>query len=158
MASVSPETLPNVVFNSDFSVSISIIPDSDIETGLLEEITSVTAELIGSPDEPNISIISDINSVIISGKHINTFNDQFTYVSKGQSNNTEDPKIAIGIGSMPPGQNLYDLSQDRRQTETRTYLITINDTQAIPVTQIVENPLEVMRQFMANYNYNGSKG
>lgn len=158
MATVDPTTLPSVPIDTQFSVTVVAVPDVDELSGLSETITSVTATLVGSPEESEIVITPGITSVTISGKHLNTFTDVFTYVSRGESDKTETPTVVIGRGNVPPVKNLYDLNQDRRQFETRTFNIVINGSQTIPVTQVVQNPLELMRLFMANYNYNGAKG
>lgn len=151
MASASPSTLPAVNINDPFTVTVSIIPD------MLETINSVSGVLSGTPTEP-IVVSSGSSSVIISGKHVNTFSDQFTFTDKGETDETQKPTTVIGLGSVPDGKNLFNLLQDSRQSETRTYIITVNGSQTLSVTQQVLNPLEAKRQFMANYNYNGYKG
>lgn len=151
MASASPSVLPTVNLNDSFTVTVAITPD------MLETISSVTCVLTGSPSEP-ITILSGSSNVTISGKHINTFSDQFTYTDKGETDQTQTPKTVIGLGSVPDEKNLFNLVQDSRQSETRTYIITVNGSQNFNITQQVLNPLEVKRQFMANYNYNGYKG
>lgn len=147
MATASPLILTAVNLGEDFSETITIVPD------MLEIISSVSTSLSGSPVEPNITIVSNTTSVTISGKHLNTFTDVFTYLEPGQSELTVEPTIVVGIGNMPPDKNLFDLNQDLRKSETRTYNILINGSSTITVTQEVLNPLETIRSFMDNYNY-----
>jgi hypothetical protein len=125
--------------------------------GPLESISSVSGVLSGSPTEP-ITVTSGTSSVTISGKHVNTFVDVLTYTEKGETDLTETPTKVIGIGNIPDKKNLYDLKQDLRKSETRTYVLTVNGSQTLTITQEVRNPLEVKRRFMANYNYNNYKG
>lgn len=155
MATIDPIILPPVGISTEFSVTIVPTPDIDESTGLLETITSVTASLIGSPEESSVIITPGTTSVTISGKHLNTFTDVFTYVSKGQSDKTETPTSVIGRGKVPPAKTLFNLAQDLRKSEIRSYSIVVNETQVFTVTQEVENALELMKDFMANY-FNGA--
>jgi hypothetical protein len=151
MATTSPSILPPVNLNDNFTVTVSVVP------GPLESISSVSGVLSGSPTEP-ITVTSGTSSVTISGKHVNTFVDVLTYTEKGETDLTETPTKVIGIGNIPDKKNLYDLKQDLRKSETRTYVLTVNGSQTLTITQEVRNPLEVKRRFMANYNYNNYKG
>jgi hypothetical protein len=151
MATASPSILPPVNLNDNFSVTVTIVP------GALEIVSSVSGVLSGSPSEP-ITVSSGTTSVTISGKHQNTFVDVFTYTEKGETDLTQTPTIVTGIGNVPDKKNLYDLKQDLRKSEIRTYTLTVNGSQTLTVTQEVQNPLEVKRKFMANYNYNNHKG
>jgi hypothetical protein len=151
MASASPSTLPPVILNENFSVTVSIVPDQ------FETISSVSGVLSGSPIEP-ITVTSGTSSVTISGKHQNTFTDVFSYTEKGETDLTQTPTKVVGLGNVPDKKNLYELKQDLRRSETRTYILTVNGSQTLSVTQEVRNPLEVKRRFMANYNYNNYKG
>jgi hypothetical protein len=151
MASASPSILPPVNLNDNFSVTVTIVP------GPLENVSSVSGVLSGSPSEL-ITVSSGTTSVTISGKHQNTFVDVLTYTEKGETDLTQTPTIVTGIGNVPDKKNLYDLKQDLRKSEIRTYILTVNGSQTLTVTQEVRNPLEVKRKFMANYNYNNYKG
>jgi hypothetical protein len=151
MATLSPSILPPVNLDDNFTVTVSVIP------GALEIISSVSGILSGSPIEP-ITVTSGTSSVTISGKHINTFVDVLTYTEKGETDLTQAPTTVTGIGNLPDKKNLYDLKQDLRKSETRTYVLTVNGSQTLTITQEVRNPLEVKRKFMANYNYNNYKG
>jgi hypothetical protein len=151
MATLSPSILPPVNLDDNFTVTISVIP------GALEMISSVSGILSGSPVEP-ITVTSGTSSVTISGKHVNTFVDVLTYTEKGETDLTQAPTKVTGIGNMPDKKNLYDIKQDLRKSETRTYVLTVNGSQTLAITQEVRNPLEVKRKFMANYNYNNHKG
>ncbi len=143
--------LPPVVLNENFSVTVTVVP------GPLEIISSVSGVLSGSPTEP-ITITSGTTSVNISGKHQNTFTDVFSYTEKGETDLTQTPTTVVGLGNVPDKKNLFDLKQDLRRNEIRTYILTVNGNQTLSVTQEVLNPLEVKRKFMANYNYNNYKG
>lgn len=151
MATANPSILPPVNLDENFTVVVSVVP------GPLEVINSVSGTLIGSPKEP-ISVSSGTTSITISGKHQNTFSDSITYTDAGETDLTQAPVTVIGIGNVPDKKNLFDLKQDLRQSETRTYVLTVNGSQTLTVTQEVRNPLEAKRQFMANYNYNNYKG
>lgn len=150
MATASPSTLSPVTIGDTFSVTVSIIPDE------LEVISSVTGSLSGTPIEQSIVVSSGSSSVTISGQHQNTFTDKFLYTEPGQTDLTVTPTETIGRGNVPSDKNLFKLTQDTRKSETRTYNIVVNGNINIPVTQEVLNPLEPMRQFMANYRYKGA--
>jgi hypothetical protein len=132
-----------------------------------EVIEEVSAELFGTPD-PEIRTISGISSVIIFGKHTTAFRDEFTYVSVGSSNLIEEAKIAVGAAFLPDPSNMYNLLQDSSLEKVRQFKITVTYhippavntklTAEFTVPQTVENSLEAVRQFMANYNYNNYKG
>ena len=147
MATTSIDVLPSVLIGDSFSVTVSIIP------GPLEVISSVSGSLAGLPLEPGITITSGTSSVTISGKHQNTFTDVFTYAEPGRSDLVSS---VTGRGNVPPNKNLYDLNQDKRKSETRTYNLLVNGSISLTVTQEVLNALETMRQFMANYSYKGA--
>lgn len=150
MASASPATLTPVTIGETFTATINIVPD------MLESISSVSAVLVGSPAEPGINIIGTTSSITISGKYEFTFTDTFKYTEPGESDLTTIPISVVSRGNMPPNKNLFELAQDQRQSETRTFRLTVNGSSILTVTQQVLNPLEAMRQFMANYNYKGS--
>jgi hypothetical protein len=150
MATASPSTLSSVVIGDSFSVTVSIIPDE------FEVISSVTGSLSGTPIEQTIVVTDGISSVTISGRHQNTFTDKFLYTEPGQTDLTVTPNEAIGRGNVPSDKNLFKLTQDLRRSEIRTYNIVVNGNINISVTQEVLNPLEPMRQFMANYRYKGA--
>lgn len=150
MATASPSVLPPVIVGTVFSVTVSIIP------GALEIISSVSGSLSGSPTETGITVTAGVSSVTISGKHENTFTDVFKYTEPGESDLTVAPFEVIGRGKIPPSKNLFDLNQDTRKSETRTYNLVINGSSTLSITQEVLNPLEAMRQFMATYDYKGS--
>ena len=147
MATASPSILPAVNLNTNFSVTVTLEPSQ------YETISGVSGSLSGTPSEP-ITITSNGASVTISGKHVNTFSDVFSYTSAGESDLTETPTSVIGLGNVPEKKNLFNLVQDGRKSQIRTYNISYNGG-SVSVTQEVLNPLEVKRQFMANYNYNG---
>lgn len=151
MPTASPSTLGSVVIGDQFSVTVNIIPST-----LQEIISSVTGVLSGTPLEPAITVTSGETSVTISGRHLNTFTDVFTYTEPGLSDLEATPAQATGRGNMPPDKNLFNLNQDTRQNQTRTYVLTVNGAITLEVTQTVENPLSAMTSFMANYNYKAS--
>lgn len=150
MATPSPSTLNPVLIGESFSITINVIPD------ILETISSVTGALQGSPTEPGITITAGNTFVTISGKHEFTFTDTFKYTEPGFSDLNSTPSTVISRGNMPPSKNLFELSQDQRKSETRTYILTVNNSTTLTVTQEVLNPLEAIRQFMSNYDYKGS--
>ena len=150
MPTANPLILNSVVVGDQFTATVEVIP------GQFETVSSVTGVLVGTPLEPNITITSGVTSVTISGQHLNTFTDVFTYTEPGVSDLEATPTQATGRGNMPPDKNLFNLNQDTRQSQTRTYLLTVNGATTLEVTQTVENPLSAMTSFMANYNYKAS--
>ena len=149
MATANPSTLPAVNHNTTFSVNITLEP------GPMEVITGVSGILVGSPVEP-ITITAMGTTVTITGKHQNLFKDKFTFTPTDTSDKTAPSTTVEGIGSVPDKQNLYDLKQDQRQSVIRTYQISYSGG-SVSVTQEVLNPLEVILNFMKNYNYNDYK-
>jgi hypothetical protein len=150
MASANPSNLSPVVIGELFTATINVEPD------MFETISSVSGSLSGSPLEPGITVTSGSSTVTISGKHQFTFTDIFKYTEPGESDLTTTPTTVVSRGNVPPNKNLFELSQDRRKSQIRTYTIIVNGSSTLTVTQEVLNPLEAMRQFMANYSYKGS--
>jgi hypothetical protein len=168
-APLDPE-LPEAIRDTEFSATVLASPEEGDEDGPPLDpivIESVAAVLLGDPDN-GIKITPGTDSVTISGKHTSTFNDIFTFVSKGQSDKTETPKIVAGRNLLPDDANLFDLDQDRAGEKIREFKVIVTYhippaintklTEEVTIPQTVENGLEGVRQFMANYNYNGSKG
>jgi hypothetical protein len=151
MPVASPSSLSSVVVGDQFTATVNINPVDQYET-----ITSVTGVLLGTPLEPSITVTGGSTSVIISGRHLNTFTDVFTYTEPGLSDLETTPSTATGRGNMPEDKNLFNLNQDTRKSQTRTFVLTVNGSISLSVTQEVENPLEAMTSFMANYNYKAS--
>jgi len=149
MATASPSILPAINHNTNFSVTVTIVPDP------LESITNVSGSLVGDPNEP-ITVTASGTTVTISGKHQNLFKDVFTFTPTDTSDKTATPISVEGIGAVPDKQNLYDLKQDQRQSIIRTYAINYSGG-SVTVTQEVLNPLEVVLAFMKDYNYNDYK-
>lgn len=161
------ETLSPIPRDSNFSENITVTVIPDIDGGVLSEtIVSVSGELVGDSDN-GLTFISIPSGLTISGKHTTAFNDIYTFTSKGTSNLTEIPTTTVGIDNLPTDANLFNLAQDGNSFVTRTFRITvqyyilspniINSVEFL-ITQQVINSLEAVRSFMANYNYNGSKG
>lgn len=149
MATASPDKLPSVNHNENFTATVTLTP------GPLEIISGVTGSLVGSPSEP-ITVTAVGTTVTISGKHQNLFKDVFTFTPTDTSDKTATPTSVEGIGAVPDKQNLYDLKQDQRKSEIRTYLISYSGG-SVTVDQEVMNPLAVILEFMKNYNYNDYK-
>jgi hypothetical protein len=146
MPTASLSVLDSVVIGDQFTATVNIIPTE------LEIITSVTGVLSGTPLEPNITITGGSTSVTISGQHLNTFTDSFTYLEPGISDLTTSTTV-IGRGNMPTNKNLFRLGQDTRKNQIRTYILTVNGNITLSVTQQVDNPLAAITSFMANYSY-----
>ena len=167
-APLEPE-INKVLRDTEFTATINASVGEDEEAPLPNPpvIEQVSAELIGDPD-PGIVITPGEDQVVISGKHTAVFSDVFTYVSQGQSDKTETPKVVVGRADLPDAENLYDLDQDRAAEKIKEFkiIVTYHEppavnvklTEEFTVPQTIENNLEGVRQFMANYNYNGSKG
>lgn len=149
MATASPSILPAINHNTNFSVTVTLIPD------LMEIITDVSGALVGDPSEP-ITVTASGTIVTISGKHQNLFKDVFTFTPTDTSDKTATPTSVEGIGAVPDKQNLFGLAQDQRQSVIRTYAINYSGG-SVTVTQEVLNPLEVILAFMKDYNYNDYK-
>jgi hypothetical protein len=109
--------------------------------------------------EPGITVTSGPILATIIGKYVDPFLDTFKYVSKGSSDKIESPTIIVGVQNMPSKKELYDLNQDTRQFETKTYQITVNyddeflvpGTETFTVTQKILNDLESIRSFIDTY-------
>lgn len=151
------DQLPSVVRLQSFSTTVSASVVSGGEGGGEEEsatVISVTAEMVGGKD-PGINITAGESSVTISGKHVSGFSDILTYVDKGQSDKTQTPKTVVGIENMPPGQNLFDLNQDKKQSLDREFIITVNlsdeTSTSFTLKQTVQNDLESIKSFMGSY-------
>ena len=80
-------------------------------------------------------------------------------MNKGSSDKIETPTTVVGVQNVPPTKELFDLSQDTRLFELKTYLITVNyddallvpGTETFTVTQQIINDLEGIRSFMDTY-------
>lgn len=155
--SYTPELLSPATRGVNFSMSISFSGDED------ETVTSVVATLEGEQDE--IVITSSSSSFTVSGKYISGWQDVFTYVEAGESDKTDTPKSAINIANMPDQKNLYDLAQDQTESIIRTYNVTVEydslvgpgGSSTFSIPHQVNNNLDAMKIFMAEYNYNNSK-
>jgi hypothetical protein len=162
-----PELNPAIRDINFFGVIAAFADVDDEGISSNEIIEKVSAELIGVTD-PEIKVTSATTSVLISGKHTTAFQDVFTYVSVGSSNLIEAAKIAVSAAFLPDPSNMYDLNQDGALEKVRQFKITVTyyispqiNTKLFAeftVPQTVNNSLEAVRQFMANYNYNNYKG
>jgi hypothetical protein len=156
------------------AISISISPTGE-EDGEIEETTrairTVNATITASADdgeiinlvdcvlqgisEPGLSITPGNTSVTIAGKFADPFLDVFKYVSKGSSDKIENATVVVGVVNVPPNKELFDLSQDTKLFELKTYTITVTyddtETQEFTVTQKILNDLEGIRSFMDTY-------
>jgi hypothetical protein len=153
---LDPTPLPPATRQQQFEQPVSV----SVEGTILQ----LDVVLLGNQDE--IEIVTNSNGFVIKGRYVSGWEDVFTYVEAGESDLTDTPKTAIDISNMPPDKNLYDLDQDTKQSIFREYTLTIKyaDETAAEITEVVDfthevqNDLEAMRSFMANYNYNGSGG
>ena len=152
--SFSPDPVPPATRGKDFSQSVSVTAPGSI--------TSLSASLLG--DAEPITVSTSGSTISLSGKYLSGWQDIFTYVDAYQSDKTDTPKTAINIPNMPPDKNLYDLAQDQTHFIYRQYAVTVtykdpdtllSVTQSSSFEHQVFNDLEIMREFMANYNYNG---
>jgi len=155
------------------AISIVVSPAGDSPTEIqstTRSVRTVNATITASGDEMESNIIVSASSTGISepgitvtsgpilatiiGEYVDPFLDTFKYVSKGSSNKIETPTIVVGVQNMPSKKELYDLTQDTRQFETKTYQITVNydsGTETITVTQKIMNDFEGIRSFMDTY-------
>jgi hypothetical protein len=156
------------------AISISISPSGELETEIEETtraIRTVNATITASADEeeiinlvdcvllgtsePGLIITPGTTSVTIIGKFADPFLDVFKYVSKGSSDKIEDATVVVGVVNVPPSKELFDLSQDTKLFELKTYRITVTyddtETEEFAVTQKILNDLEGIRSFMDTY-------
>ena len=156
------------------AISISISPSGELETEIEETtraIRTVNATITASADEeeiinlvdcvllgtsePELIITPGTTSVTIIGKFADPFLDVFKYVSKGSSDKIEDATVVVGVVNVPPNKELFDLSQDTKLFELKTYRITVTyddtETEEFTVTQKILNDLEGIRSFMDTY-------
>lgn len=120
------------------------------------KITEILVNLTGE-SEP-ITILTDTASFTVSGVYETGFSDLLTYVSEGSSNLIETPTTVIGIQNVPDNKALFDLDQDQKQNLIRTYAVTVKydeegivNTESLTFNHTVQNDLESIRSFMANY-------
>ena len=160
------------------AISIVVSPAGDSPTEIqstARSVRTVNATITASGDEMESNIVvsaistgvSELGVVITSGpilatiigKYADPFLDTFKYVSKGSSDKIETPTIIVGVQKMPLKKELYDLNQDTRLFELKTYQITVNyddeflvpGTETFTVTQKIMNDLEGIRSFMDTY-------
>ena len=147
---LNPENPSPAIRNTDFNFTVNVSAPGDI--------TSIDVVLTGEPEPINISIAS--SSFTVSGQYLTGFTDTLTYVSEGSSDLIEDPTSVVGIENMPADKALFDLDQDRKQSLTRSYTVTVkytdDETMSTATSQstlnhVVLNDLEGIRSFMANY-------
>lgn len=154
----SPEELPVAIRGKDVNESVSVtVPGA---------ISELAVAIIADPPQEEIVVNITGSGFTITGKYMSGWEDVFTYVEAGESDKTDTPKTAIDIPNMPPDKNLYDLNQDKKQSIFVDYKVTVvfeneetmmEETLEGTLTHQVDNDLEAMRSFMANYNYNGGE-
>lgn len=152
------------------AISITVSPGNEEGTEIEETtraIRTVDATITASADdgeiinlvdcvgESGLTITPGNTSVTIVGKFTDPFVDTFKYVSKGSSDKIEDATVVVGVANMPRDKELYDLSQDTKLFELKTFTITVTyddtETQQFIVTQKIINDLEGIRSFMDTY-------
>jgi hypothetical protein len=160
------------------AISIVVSPAGDTPTEIqstTRSVRDVNAPITASGDEMESNIIVIASSTGVSehgititsgpilativGKYADPFLDTFKYVSKGSSNKIETPTTVVGVQNMPPKKELFDLNQDTRLSELKTYQITVNyddeflvpGTETFTVTQKILNDLESIRSFIDTY-------
>jgi hypothetical protein len=150
----SPDPIPTAIRGRTVNQTVDVsVPGS---------INKITVELVGEQDE--IEISTSNSGFTIKGKYVSGWTDIFTYVEAGESDKTDTPKTAIDIPNMPPDKNLYDLNQDKKQSIFRDYNVSVEYedettfekvSASASISHQVDNDLDAMKDFMANYNYNG---
>jgi hypothetical protein len=152
------------------AISISILPAGEEDNEIQETTRAVrTVDAIITASSDDGEIINLVNctgesglvitpgntSVTIVGKFTDPFVDTFKYVSKGSSDKIEEPSIVVGVANMPRDKELYDLSQDTKLFELKTYTVTVTyddtETEQFIVTQKIINDLEGIRSFVDTY-------
>jgi hypothetical protein len=154
----SPEELPVAIRGKEVNESVTVtVPGS---------ISELTVQLISEFEQEEIVLNTSSSGFTITGKYVAGWEDVFTYVEAGESDQTDTPKTAIDIPNMPPDKNLYDLNQDKKQSIFVDYKVTVvfeneetmaEETLEATLTHQVDNDLDAMKDFMANYNYNGGE-
>ena len=164
ISNLSPVTRGNT-----FTQTVNVTPTEG------EEIVKVEAAL-DNDEGDDIEITPSASSFTVSGIIWDGWNDVFTYRELGEQEN----KNASSIGRMPPKKNLFDLDQDISDSITRNYTVqikydpmlfdggsttfdsssleTIFDAKdrIISLTQQINNDYNAIKEFMANYEYNGT--
>ena len=144
---LNPSEPADAIRLTNFSFTVNVSSPGDIQ--------EISVSLTGA-SEP-ISITVGASSFTVSGIYETGFTDVLTYVSEGSSNLTETPTSVVGIQNMPDDKALFDLTQDQKQSITRTYAVTVKYDDGGTVTEnlllnhTVLNDLESIRSFMANY-------
>jgi len=145
-----------VEFNQTVSVSIE---QSEEETFTFEETLSVIR--VGE-EEDSVTITISGNTIEFDGTYFQPWEDLFTLVPPGESNKKTDPQTVVNIPNVPNGQDLYNLDQDQRHFLFNEYEVTVRYTSDLSGEEIIEteilthevfNNLELIRSFMANYDY-----
>lgn len=144
---LNPSEPADAIRLTNFSFTVNVSSPGDIQ--------EISVSLTGA-SEP-ISITVGASSFTVSGIYETGFTDVLTYVSEGSSNLTETPTSVVGIQNMPDDKALFDLTQDQKQSITRTYAVTVKYddggtvTENLSLNHTVLNDLESIRSFMANY-------
>lgn len=141
----------------EFAQSVTVSVPSDETEGFT--ITNISVEALGE-DEP-ITITVSEPEITFDGTYLSGWEDIFTYVPPGESDQTSEPTEA-SIDEIPDGQDLYDLDQDQAHFIPRDYQVTVTyvgdvtqeeTTETETLTHEVFNDLEAIKDFMANYDY-----
>ncbi|WP_292486281.1 hypothetical protein [Methanohalobium sp.] len=156
MAVVVDNPPPNATRGKPFDITVNFSEDTG---GTIDDV-SVEFDKQGD----NITIVESTDSFSSSGVYNAGWKDIFIYVDAGESNKTQTPKVAINTNNMPPNKNLYNLNQDQKGSVDRTYFCSVKytpsgnnatqDTEEVEVVHTVDNDLDAIKNFMANYNYN----
>jgi hypothetical protein len=151
----SPEELPVAIRGKDINETVGVsVPGT---------VSSISVALSGEYEQKDIVLQTSSSGFTIAGKYLAGWQDVFTYVEANKSDKTDTPKTAIDIPNMPLGKNLYDLNQDKKQSIFVDYTVTVvfvnsetmaEETLTATLTHQVDNDLDAMTDFMANYNYN----
>lgn len=140
------------VTRPNFSMNQTITASKSLGT---EVLTNVTATVDNQPD---LVITDGTSNVSITGTLSDPFEDVFTYVDDGESDNTMTPVVVSGIPNVPEDKKLYDLDQDMTDPYVVTYTVTVSytksgspKTETFEVTQNINNEFEGIRSFMDTY-------
>ena len=114
-----------------------------------EAITSVT-----STTHEGIIMTPGTTSCTLVGTYEDSFTDLFTFVEQGSSDLGSTPTVVTGLKNLPSNKLFFDLTQDQRDSVTKSYTVTVNETQTFTVTHVIRNEYETIRAAVASY-YDG---
>jgi hypothetical protein len=130
-----PEYQDKVFFvnrGSNFSGEITFT-DTNSTNPVYTTVVEIVSVVQSNPKErDNINLsITGADSFSVSGVYWTGWNDQYQFVPPGQTNITSEITIATDNGNCPPGQVLFNLSQDIKDFREKYYNVLLK---SVPTT------------------------